>query len=496
MGEIEVSGQLNRCTTFCVIFTDIPWAQPIYIKMTMSGKILIADDDLSMQIALYEAIQKKGYIVDRVSSAEEALNRIKLIPFDLIILDIKRPEVSGIKAIPRIKELDSEVVIIVIIASGSKDLILDAIRHGAYDFFTRPFSLEEMEIVIKRAIEKRRLQKELQTLRRKLVSREASKKIIGQSEAMQTVKALIERIAPLESTVLITGGSGTGKELIADVIHSHSKRANGPFIKINCAAIPEGLLESEIFGFEKGAFTGAYTERPGKFELAHKGTILLDEVGDMPLTIQAKLLRVVEHKEVERLGGVKPRMVDTRIIASTNQSLPSLISANKFREELFYRLNVAPIHLPPLRERKEDLPLLVQHFLQEINSKLGTNLYGVSRVAMQLLFSYPWPGNVRELANVLERAAIHCTGAIITEAEIWISPKSLPSESLSNMKDKVVSLSETLQEVERNLIISFLRKSGGIQTEAAKLLGLSPKNLWKKIQKHSIVANDFEGIAG
>jgi len=457
----------------------------------MNGKILIIEDDMSMQLALYEALKKRGYTVDRVISAEEALNSLKIVQFDLVIMDVKLPGMQGTEAIPLVKEIDPLIEVIVITAFGSKDIAMEAIRHGAYDYFTKPFSLEEMEIIIRRALEKRTLQIELHTLREKLVSREASKRIIGQSEAIKQVRALAEKIALLETTVLITGESGTGKDLVADVIHIRSKRASGPFVKINCAAIPDGLLESELFGSEKGAFTGALESRPGKFELAHKGMILLDEVGDMPLALQAKLLRIVEQKQVERLGGKKPTPVDVRIIASTNQDLPTLIDARKFREDLYYRLNVASIHIPPLRERKEDLPVLVQHLLEDLNLKLGTNFSGVSKSAMEMIFSYHWPGNVRELAHVLERAAIHSTGTVIRDGDMQKAFKKSPNATSSGGNPEAATLNETLQEVERNLIINSLRKSGGIQTEAAKMMGLNPKNLWKKIRKYQIRVEDF-----
>ena len=302
-------------------------------------------------------------------------------------------------------------------------------------------------------------------------------------------------VAPLESTVLINGERGTGKELFADMIHTKSKRPAGPFVKINCAAIPENLLESELFGVEKGAFTGANIQRQGKFELAHNGTILLDEIGEMPLNIQSKLLRIVEQKQVDKLGGSRPISVDTRIIASTNQDLIDQVRQNKFRQDLYYRLNVVSIHLPPLRERIEDIPLLAQHFLTKVGLKMGISLEKITDEAIEILLSYDWPGNVRELANLMERAVIFRNGKNIIDApEIRMAfhkvtgthPYSAQNPDDQLLVENGMSLTETMKHVEKSLIIKALSKSKGVQSEAAKMLGLNPKNLWKKIQKYAI----------
>ncbi len=318
--------------------------------------------------------------------------------------------------------------------------------------------------------------------------------LVGQSASIKFLKDLILTAAPLTSNVVITGVTGTGKELVADIIHSQSNRSKGPFVKINCAAIPWSLLESELFGVEKGAFTGAYIQRPGKFELAHNGTILLDEIGDMPLGLQAKLVRVVEQKKAYKLGGIKPVSLNVRIIASTNQDLADKVRKKKFREDLYYRLNVVSIHLPPLRERMEDVPLLAQHFLDKINLEMGICLKKVTDEAMGILLSYDWPGNVRELANTLERAAIFRKGSSIGAPEVRMAFQNIyrqPSLAYNRDRQAVVeknsmSLPEYLKSVERNEIIKALYKTKGVQSEAAKILGLSPKNLWKKIQKYSL----------
>jgi two-component system response regulator AtoC len=339
-------------------------------------------------------------------------------------------------------------------------------------------------------MEKRRLQTEVENLKQAIQDQGPAKRIIGDSEAMRQVKAMVQRVAALETGVLITGETGTGKELIADTIHALSLRAEKSFIKLNCAAIPENLLESELFGHEKGAFTGASSAKRGKFELAEGGSILLDEIGDMPLHLQPKLLRAVEQKQVERIGGAKPVSFDVRIIAATNQELHQRVADGAFRSDLYYRLNVASIELPPLRERKDDLPLLAEHFLRQINLRLGTDLASVSPQAMDLLFNCDWPGNVRQFANTLERAAIFCEGQSVTSADMErafrkgppsTAPTPAPSRELPG-----VPLKQAVSDYEKSLIRSALERTSGVQTEAAALLGISPKNLWNKLKKHGL----------
>ncbi len=316
---------------------------------------------------------------------------------------------------------------------------------------------------------------------------------------MRAVVDMVRRVAPLDSTVLITGESGSGKEVVADAIAALSRRSQAPFVKVNCAAIPENLLESELFGHEKGAFTGAVALKKGKFELASGGTIMLDEIGDMPLFLQPKLLRAVEQKQIERVGGAKPIDIDIRIVAATNQDLQSLVAEKKFRADLYYRLSVAAIPLPPLRERKEDLPLLAAHFLERINPRVGVNLRGVSREGMQLLYEHDWPGNVRQLANTLERAAIVSSGDVLTAADVAraldVSGRRPPQAAPAG-RDEAGNLRDTLQDMERNMILSALVKSGGVQKDAARLLGVSPKNLWNKIQKHRIEPVEYAAGPG
>ncbi|MFA4917319.1 MAG: sigma-54 dependent transcriptional regulator [Syntrophales bacterium] len=470
----------------------------------MPEKILVVDDDPTIRLILTEALKKRGFALEEAGSAEEALDKIKATcrkelktgdwkpkPFDLIIMDVRLPKMSGIEAVSRIRKLDPQAVVIVVTAYGGKEIALEAIKQGAYDYFTKPFKMEEMEIVTKRAMEKRKLQNDLAALRERVKEREFEN-IVGQSEVIKNVLTLVTKVAPLDSTVLITGESGTGKELIAHAVHQGSERYGRPFIKVNCAAIPEGLLESTLFGHEKGAFTGAHIQMLGKFELAQGGTIFLDEIGDMTLTTQAKVLRVLEQKEVERLGGTKTIKVDVRVIAATNQDLSLAIGEKRFREDLYFRLNVFPVQLPPLRDRKDDIPILVEHFIDDTNLKLGTNITGVSKDAVELLLSYHWPGNIRELKNTLERAATMADGELITSKVITISLEGLKEKSCPGLPELPTSLGETIQEVEKQLIINTLHKTGGSQIEAAKLLGITEKNIWKKIKKHKIDAKGLK----
>lgn len=451
----------------------------------MSEKILVVDDDQGMHDALREVLKKRGYDEDGAFSAEEALKKITQTTFDLILLDLKLPGISGLEAIPQFRKMGYRGGIILMTAHGSRDTALDAVRSGAYDYFTKPFSLKEMDIVIKRALEKRKLETEIERSTAHAAPNEPLGRIIGESECMKRLKTMIQKIAPVDISVLITGESGTGKELISDVIHSLSGRAAAPFLKINCASIPETLLESELCGHERGAFTGAVAQARGKFEQADGGTILLDEIGDMPFSLQVKILRLVEQQQFERLGGRSSLSVDVRIISATNQDLLSLIKEKQFREDLFYRLNVGSIRIPPLRERKEDLPLLVQHFIRKVNVKFGLDISAVSKEGMELLFRHNWPGNIRELANFFERVSVLATGRVLTAEEVRAAFQKSPEVGQPDTTG-AMSLGQTLYELEKNLIVSALRKSGGRQCDAARMLGLHPKNLWKKIRKHGI----------
>jgi two-component system response regulator AtoC len=466
----------------------------------MAARILVIDDDEGFRAMLCEALATQGHDPQGVGSAEEGLARAKAEPFDLVLTDVMLPGMDGLEGLSRLKDAAPQSDVIVMTGYATREKALEAVRLGACDFFSKPFSLGEMEVVIRRVLERRALTDELSRLKTALADSRGPT-IVGQSAVMRAVVDMVRRVAPLDSTVLITGESGAGKEVVTDALHALSKRSGAPCIKVNCAAIPENLLESELFGHEKGAFTGAVTQKKGKFELAQHGTIMLDEIGDMPLFLQPKLLRAVEQKQIERVGGSKPIDIDIRIIAATNQDLETLVAQKLFRADLFYRLGVATIHLPPLRERKEDLPLLAEHFLARINPRVGVNLRGVSREGMRLLFDYDWPGNVRQLANTLERAAILSSGDVLTATDIaralrgpersGVEPGQAAAPAREILPDDAGNLRETLQDMERNMIVAALKKAAGIQKDAARLLGVSPKNLWNKIQKHRIEPTDY-----
>lgn len=453
----------------------------------MGAKILLIEDEAAYRNMLSEALAARGYETIETGTAEEGIHRARREHFDLILTDVKLPGMSGVDAIPAIKEAAPEADIIVMTAFSSRETAVKAVKRGAYDFFSKPFSLGELDIVIRRALERRTLQGEVKSLKQSLASGGPTTRIIGDSAPMRELKATLERIAPLATTVLVTGESGTGKELVSDTIRALSPRASAPFVKVNCAAIPENLFEAELFGHEKGAFTGASTARPGKFEQAHGGTIMLDEIGEMPLSVQPKLLRAVEQKQIERLGGSRPFDVDVRIIAATNRNLEQRVREKAFREDLFYRLNVASVEIPALRERKEDIPLLTEHFMHKIHDTLGVPAAKASPDALLLLAEHDWPGNVRQLANILERAAIQSTTESITSADL---SKALGSNSpgitCALNTNGVIDLRKTLMEMERSLLINALEKTQGNQKQAAELLTLTPKNLWAKLKKHGI----------
>ncbi|MFQ5863067.1 MAG: sigma-54-dependent transcriptional regulator [Candidatus Brocadiales bacterium] len=449
----------------------------------MTDKILVVDDDQGIQFFLGEVLTKKGYQIDSATSAEAAISKIQQDAFSLILLDVRLPGMSGIDAIKKFHEVDPRVPIIIMTAYGSKDLAIRAVQEGAYDFFTKPIKLDEFLIILKRALEKRQLQVEISRLEEKIEKKYEFENIIGSSGAMQEVFTMIHKVAETDSSVIIYGESGTGKELIAQAIHANSGRHDKPFVKLNCVAIPEGLLESELFGHEKGAFTGAVSQKIGKFELANSGTIFLDEIGDMTIATQAKILRVFQEREFERVGGTKTIQVDVRIITATNKNLQKAVEEKQFREDLYFRLNVVPIYIPPLRERKEDIPLLVEHFLKEASEKVKKHISGVSTDALDMLTEYHWPGNVRELENCIERAAVISSGDLITKdcLPLYVATAEEKSESV----DKG-SLDETLASTEKKLILDVLKQTRGVQVKAAKLLGITERSLWHRIKKYNI----------
>ncbi|MCL6638860.1 MAG: sigma-54 dependent transcriptional regulator [Firmicutes bacterium] len=449
----------------------------------MVPKILVVDDEEHMCWALERAMRQEGYQVFTATRGQQGLDLIREEAPSLMILDLKMPEMDGMEVLKRAKEMQPKLPVIILTAHGTIETAIEAMKMGAADFITKPFDLDELKIVIKKALMISQLVTEVSFLRSELTKRYG--RIIGQSKAIKEVRDLIDRVAISNATVLITGESGTGKEVAAVAIHQGSPRRDQPFVAVNCAALPEHLLESELFGHEKGAFTGAVTRKLGRFELADKGTIFLDEIAEMPLNMQAKLLRFLQEKTFERVGGTETLRVDVRVIAATNRNIMEAIAKGDFREDLYYRLNVIPIHLPPLRERREDIPLLAEHFLQKFQPTYLVNR--IHPTAMEMLTHYHWPGNIRELQNVIERAAIICQGG-------EIMPDHLPKELQAPQKTAVdtvtvVNFPEgglSLEEVEKQLIIKALEKSGGNQTRAAALLGITRSALLYRMQKHGI----------
>ena len=449
----------------------------------MKRKILIADDEPNMIWALKKALVKEGYEIISADNGEAAIENLKEDP-DLIIMDLKMPKMNGLEALQEIKKINPKIPVIMITAHGSTDTAVEAMKIGALDYISKPFDIDELRVVIKKALEYKSLNDEINYLRERLD--ESNSKIIYKSKSMEEVLKLVYRVAPTDATVLILGESGTGKELIANEIHGLSKRNNGPLIKVNCGAFAESLLESELFGYEKGAFTGAVSRKKGKFELAQGGTIFLDEIGEISEAMQVKLLRVLQEKEYERVGGESTIKGDFRVIAATNKNLKEMVDNNEFREDLYYRLNVVPIKIAPLRERKEDIPLLIDYSVEKFSSQMGRNKLKINPKALDLLIQYDWPGNIRELQNIIERCVILATGQEITEdlfpSEIRIrnnfvtSNIVLPDEGLS------------LEEVEKSLIIQALDKTDNNQTNAAKLLGRTRHTLIYRMEKYNIIS--------
>ncbi|NOX97128.1 MAG: sigma-54-dependent Fis family transcriptional regulator [Nitrospirae bacterium] len=460
----------------------------------MPAKILVVDDEAKMRRVLQMMLEENGYKVDLAGDGEKASNKIKQSDFDLVITDMKMPKKSGLKLLREIRKVDEELPVIVMTAYGTVPTAIEAMRAGAYDYILKPFDLEEMKAVVKKALAVEKLLRRSRYLQEELEAKYQFEDIVGKSIKMQEVFKLISQVAPTKSTVLISGESGTGKELIARAIHFHSPREKEPLIVVNCAALPETLLESALFGHVKGAFTGAHRDRRGKFELADGGTIFLDEVGAMSLNLQAKLLRVLQEKEFERVGGTGSIPVDVRIIAATNKDLKKAIEEKTFREDLYYRLNVIPVYLPPLRERKDDIPLLAYHFLRRYNQELKKNIKEISPETLELMAAYNWPGNIRELENAIERAVVLGKGECLAANTL---PLSLANGSASFRKtDDNLSYQEAKKEVlqsfEKRFLSKVLSKARGNVSRAARLARLDRKNLYQKMKELNINPKDYQ----
>ena len=463
----------------------------------MKPKILVVDDDKSFRFLLVEALRKEGYTVVCASCGQEALDvYAKQGAFDVITLDVKMPGMDGFEVLSRIKAINPEQLIVIITAYGAQKIAIEAVKKGAYDYFTKPFEIDELRLVISRALECNRLNCENKKLKEELGRNFKLKEIIGSSGKMMEVFEIIKKVTGTDVTVLIEGESGTGKELVARAIHYNSGRGKGPFIKVNCAAIPEGILESELFGHEKGSFTDAASRKTGRFEAADKGTIFLDEIGDMSLAMQAKILRVLQEKEFERVGSSQGVKVDVRIIAATNKDLFRAVKEEQFREDLFYRINVVSINLPPLREKREDIPLLFEHFMHKFNKKFNKSIEHISLEAMELLMKYPWPGNVRELENALQRAIILTEGKIITNKDLPFyiqfldSEIKLETESADFSKSLIEIVKDITDEVEKQIILKALKKTNWNRSETASLLKISRKSLFNKMKRCNLIQEE------
>jgi len=450
--------------------------------------ILVVDDELAQRELLGGFLTKQGWSVALAAGGAEALAILRQTSVDLVLADYKMPEMNGIQLLMASQHLNPEVPVVLITAYGSIASAVEAMKAGAYDYLTKPIELEALVHLVHRVAERRQLLAEVRELRAQLRERVRFEGIIGESGQMQEVLSLVARVAPTPSTVLIRGESGTGKELIAKAIHYHSPRHDRPFLKVNISALPETLLESELFGHEKGAFTGATERRVGRFEAADGGTLFLDEIGDLPLGLQVKLLRVLQEREIERLGSHRPIAVDIRILAATHHDLERAVRERRFREDLYYRLNVFPIVLPPLRERREDLPLLIEFLLKKFATRLGKFIATVSREAMDVLLKYEYPGNVRELENLLERAIILARHDTIYSEDLPLHLRETPPEAKEAPETGHASLPEVLQAIERQMLLRALERHGGVQTRAAAELGISERVLRYKVHKHGLRA--------
>lgn len=461
----------------------------------MAGKVLIVDDDPNVQYTLREALRANGFEPTCAANAPTALGRLRDEPFDAVLLDVMlEPEggMDGMEALGAILRIDANMPVVLMTAYGSRELALRAIQRGAFDFFEKPFQIEELAVVVRRAVERRVLIREAGALAGGPSPQFSIERLIGQSPAMQPVREALTTVFANDVTVLLLGENGTGKTLLARMVHENSSRRGGPFVTVTCASVPETLLESELFGYEPGAFTGAIGRKQGRLESANSGTIFLDEIGDLSAATQAKLLRVLDQRECERLGGTKTVQLDVRIVTATNKDLSGAVAQGTFRSDLYYRLNVFPITLPPLRERREDIAPLAAHFVELYARKYRRTVTGCSPEAQALLAAYRWPGNVRELEHAIESAVLRAKGSLI-------EPSCLPPEVVS-FKPRAPEraelaegqgLDDMLAAIERSTIEDALRHTGGVQSRAAKLLGISERSLWHRIRKHGI---DVDGI--
>jgi two-component system NtrC family response regulator len=446
------------------------------------GRLLVVDDEDPQRTVLAGFLKKRGFAVLTAASAEDALKTARAGSIDLVLTDLRMPGMSGVELLKELRRLNPELQVIVMTAFGTVASAVDAMKHGAADYLTKPVDLDELEMLVGRTLERRALESENRELRRQLESRYGLQGLETASASMAAAINTAARAAASRATVLIRGESGTGKELLARAIHHASPRARRPFIAVNIAALPETLIESELFGHERGSFTGADRELRGRFELADGGTLLLDEVGDLPRATQVKLLRVLQDQAIERLGGTRTLQLDVRVVAATNRDLEGMIRSGDFREDLYYRLNVVSVTVPPLRERREDIPLLAEKFFAQYAGDSGGKPKSLSREALDTLVRYAYPGNVRELENIVQRAVVLSRGPMITTADLPAHVIGLAPEQQGGPANFV----ERVQQFERRLITEALAQSGGIQTQAARALGISERHLRYKLKKYSL----------
>jgi two-component system response regulator PilR (NtrC family) len=460
------------------------------------SRVLVVDDERSMREFLTILLRKQNYEVESVENAEGAMARLQEGGVDLVLTDLKLGGQSGLDVLEYVKEREPSVQVILMTAFATTETAIQALKAGARDYVIKPFKVDELLVQIEKALDVRRLERENLYLREELAGRVRLDRMVGRSGEMKRVFEMILRVAPTRTTVLITGESGTGKELVARALHSHSDRSEGPFVPVNCGAIPESLIESELFGHAKGSFTGASHDKKGVFAMADGGTIFLDEIGELPLAMQVRLLRVLQEKRVKPVGMATEVSVDCRVVAATNRDLKQMVTEGRFREDLYYRLNVIQIPLPALRERREDLPLLIQHFIDRFGREMGKGIRGVDKDAMSLLLGYPYDGNVRELENIVERAVTLETGDLVTvdslpyhmqkgnDLAVFAADFEIPEDG--------VNLDQIVENLERSLITKALRRTNGVRKSAANLLGISFRSMRYRLDKYGIDADDLD----
>jgi two-component system response regulator PilR (NtrC family) len=453
-------------------------------------RILVVDDERSMRELLAIVLRREGYEVLLAENGRAAIELLEREPIDLLISDIKMPDLSGVEVLRAAKTIDQDILGIMITAFASTETAVEAMRLGACDYLSKPFDIDLLKMKVREKIENRQLKQENLLLKRTLGLTHQFSNIIGRSESMLAVFKMIETVARTNSTILLTGESGTGKGLVAQAVHFHSLRRDKPMVSLNCGALPENLLESELFGHMRGAFTGADSNKKGLLEVAERGTVFLDEIGEMSAVLQVKLLRVLQERRFRRVGGLEEQQADIRVIAATNQDLTRLVAEGRFREDLFYRINVIPISLPPLRERREDIGLLAEHFLAKYNEQMGKDIAGISRESMALLMEHDWPGNIRELENVVERA-------VALEATPTVLPDSLPptirhdvprpgNATVEALPETGFDLEAHVKEIERGYLAEALKRAGGVQVKAAELLGMSFRSFRYYVKKYNL----------